>query len=67
MEFACARCGGVVQNGQCTACAAVYFTRCPRCGNTLEFVQVEVADETMLRCQVCQNDSDLQMQVLDVL
>ncbi len=67
MEFSCARCGGRVVDTQCRECGAIYATRCPRCGNTLDFVQMELGGESLLRCNVCRNDVDLQMQVLAAL
>lgn len=65
MEFTCVRCRGKVLGGVCEDCHATYLTRCPHCGNELSFEEVAVGDEVMLRCSACENDSDLQMVVID--
>ncbi|HHW09334.1 MAG TPA: hypothetical protein GXX29_05115 [Firmicutes bacterium] len=66
MEFACARCGGVVTGGRCEECAQVYVTCCAECGNNIMFEQVDASQgQSLLRCTVCQNDFHLHMQVMD--
>lgn len=61
MEFWCVRCNQKVADGRCQVCGTVYLTRCPRCGNTLVFEEVEVAGQAMLRCSTCANDRHLEM------
>lgn len=64
MEFTCSRCAGQVVYGQCQKCTALYMAHCPYCGNTLEFEQIELEKEHLLRCSVCHNVKNLQMQMI---
>lgn len=57
----CPHCGGLLERGKCRECGAVFATRCPRCGNTLEFEEFSMGGEEGFRCVRCQNDLSFEM------
>jgi primosomal protein N' len=57
----CFRCAQVLESSQCSVCGEFLIPRCPHCGNTLLFEQVNHGQVTMLRCAICSNEMDFEL------
>ncbi len=57
----CKICQSPIEEGRCTGCGTYYVTRCPDCGNTLEFEAFDDHGVERLRCARCDNDSSFEL------
>ncbi|NMB45256.1 MAG: hypothetical protein GX998_02470 [Firmicutes bacterium] len=60
----CPSCTQELEMNQCPLCGGIFVPRCPHCGNTVVFEQLNYGGATLLRCGICSNATDFELTVL---